>query len=122
MKKYIEYLYMGIIKPRVETFEALNDEPSEVVLKKDSVGFRFYEKNEKGKKINYSNWYLDGERISLEEIIEKNVYDPRYSYIVKNMILSDIKYVCKTKKLNFIPMSEEDITLDEYNNPKELVL
>lgn len=122
IKKYVEYLYPGIIASETSSVEIDHNDPMKVEIENDSVGFRFYEQDVVldgkeefiGNVKNKSNWFFLGTRITFEEVQKRFGHDPAYKTLIRNMKYNDISSVCMTEYGNFMPMANDDVTLDEY--------
>ena len=121
-KKYVEYLYPGLIVSETSRSEIEHNDPEKVEIKEHCVGFRFIEQDfvidgkeqYDGKTRVTSNWFFIGKRLTLDEVKKLYGNDPSKRTLIDNMEFNDIKSVCMTQFGNFMPMQDEDMTLDEY--------
>lgn len=121
-KKYVEYLYPGLIVSETSSMEIEHNNPMKVDVKECSIGFRFYEKEFvidgeeqfEGKTKNKTNWFYIGKRLTFDEVRRRFGNDPKYATLISNMRCNDISSVCMTEYGNFMPMEDSDITLEEY--------
>lgn len=121
-KKYVEYLYPGLIVSETSREEVDHHDPTKVHERKNVIGFRFVEQEfiisdgEEfiGKEKNCTNWYYIGKRLTLDEVKERFKNDPKYSILISNMENNHIHSVCMTRFGNFMPMENGDVTLEEY--------
>ena len=121
IKKYIEYTFQAASGINNQILEVQLTDPSEVEIKEFCVGFKFIEEhisingeNRNIDKIIHSNWYYIGERISLEDIKELYRNNIKYRILIGFMEHNHYLFACRTRYGNFIPMSNEDILLEEY--------
>lgn len=121
-KKYVEYLYPGLFMAETSSIEIGHSDPMKVELKKRAIGFRFYEKDFidtdgeqfEGKIHNRTNWFYIGKRLTFEEVQSRFGNMSKYETLISNMECNQISSVCMTEYGNFMPMEEDDITLEEY--------
>ena len=121
-KKYVEYLYPGLLMTETSSVEIGHSDPMKVELKKRAIGFRFYEKDFididgeqfEGKIHNRTNWFYIGKRLTIEEVQSRFGNMPKYEILISNMKCNQISSVCMTEYGNFMPMEEDDVTLEEY--------
>lgn len=128
-KKYVEYLYPGLIVSETSRKEIDHTDPAKVIVDENTIGFRFVEQEfvidgdeeYKGKEKNHTNWFYIGKRLTLAEVKRRFGNNTEYSILISNMENNNINSVCMTKFGNFMPMEDADITLDEYisKNNKE---
>jgi hypothetical protein len=86
------------------------------------LGFRFYDqeyivdgdKTYYGKEKNYSSWIMFGKRYSAAEIINMYGNDPKHQILIRNIEGNGFKYICHTQVGTFLPMKNDDITFEEY--------
>lgn len=128
-KKYVEYLYPGLIVSETSSKEIEHADPTKVEVPDYSVGFRFYEQefvidgSEQfvGKIKNRSNWYFIGKKLTIDEVKKQFEGVSQYDILIRNLEINNVYSVCMTDYGNFMPMEEQDITLEEYisqNNKK----
>lgn len=121
-KKYVEYLYPGLIVSESSSMEIEHDDPMKVDVKEHSIGFRFYEKEFvidgeeqfEGKTKNRTSWFYIGKRLTFDEVQKRFGNDPKYTTLISNMKYNNISSVCMTEYGNFMPMENGDMTLEEY--------
>lgn len=121
-KKYVEYLYPGLLVAETSSVEIEHDDPMKVKVEKPVIGFRFYEKDFvnadgeqfEGKIKNRTNWFYIGERLTLKEVQRRFGRLAKYETLISNMECNQIASVCMTAYGNFMPMEEGDLTLAEY--------
>lgn len=128
-KKYVEYLYPGLIASETSREVIDHNDPTKVNVSENAIGFRFVEQEFvidgdeefKGKEKNYTNWFYIGKRLTLADVEKRFGKDPKYSILISNMKNNHIDSVCMTRFGNFMSMENGDITLDEYirKNDKE---
>ena len=119
---YVEKIYRGVICSESVIRETDNRHPLSIENDGDIQGFRFYDKerlvvNNKeyyGDTINYSPWYFFGERLSLDDIKSNSNINPIYKRLIPFMEHNKINYVCHTQVGSYLPMEDEDMTIDEY--------
>lgn len=107
--------------------EAVDTKDYSYFFEDNLLGFRYIEKAyvELGSKlipfsnISADNWCYIGERMSLEDVMIKILDDERYMKIYNLMYQNNYKYICKIGR-NFIPLTANDMTIEEIINEKKL--
>lgn len=128
-KKYVEYLYPGLIVSETSCKEIGHNDPTRVNIEERSIGFRFFDKDfvidgeeqYAGKVSNITNWFYIGKRLTFTEVQKRFGNNPKYRILIDNMRSNNISSVCMTQYGNFMPMEDGDLTLEEYiaQNSKE---
>ena len=121
-KKYVEYLYPGLIVSETSSKEVEHNDPMKVNIEGRAIGFRFYEKDFinasgeqfEGKVKNRTNWFYIGKRLTFSEVQSRFGKMPKYETLIRNMECNGIPSVCMTEYGNFMPMEDGDMTLEEY--------
>lgn len=121
-KKYVEYLYPGLLFSETSSMEIDHNDPMKVEEKERAIGFRFYEKEFvidgkeqfEGKRNNVSNWYYIGKRLTFDEVLRQFGNSRRHAILINNMKYNKIESVCMTEFGNFMPLEDGDMTLEEY--------
>ncbi len=121
-KKYVEYLYPGLIVSETSSKEVEHNDPMKVNIEGRAIGFRFYEKDFinasgeqfEGKVKNRTNWFYIGKRLTFSEVQSRFGKMPKYETLISNMECNGISSVCMTEYGNFMPMEDGDMTLEEY--------
>ena len=117
--KYVEY--QMLLFSRKESKKVNHNDPLKVEIPDFCEGFRFYEKNSKGERINTSCWYFVGKRLRETEIKRYSYYsqDSRYQKILSDMKEKKISSVCITQNGSILPMESNDMTFEEYKQNLE---
>ena len=119
------------IKTVKETYERdpnlydTNDYPQ----KRDVLCFRYFDRDhivDNGREYlgdakNYSNWFYNGKRVSLEEIKEKHGDEPEYKELIDYMERNNLNFACTNStgfgswfSDRYIPMEKNGVTYEEY--------
>ena len=77
------------------------------------------------KKVNYSHWFFNGERLDLTEFVNAFKDEEKLPESINALAKNNIKYVAKTKSGIIYMMSDEDGVINEQDNvlnPNHLLL
>ena len=131
VKKRIEITKVVADSPEfmVFSYEEDNDErdPLKIELADDELSFRFidtYYNVENGTLVEdhtevTSNWFCNGELMTLEEVIGKYGHLPKYKNLIDELIENKIDTICHTKTDHWIELDEGEMTIDEYRKIRE---
>ena len=119
LKHYVEYLHPGIIFSESSVEEIAERDVKAVNMPDSCFGFRFFDRTVTdidgetlaGGRKNVSGWYLQGEKMTLEQV--KAIYgsDHNYRILISNMEGNGYGAVVKTKFGQFIPLNNNDTVL-----------
>jgi len=131
VKKRIEITKVVADSPEfmVFSYEEDNDErdPLKVKLADDELSFRFidtYYNVEDGTLVEdhtevVSNWFCNGEMMTLEEVIGKYGHLPKYKHLIDELIENKIETICHTKTDHWVELDEGEMTIDECRKIRE---
>ncbi len=122
VKSFVQKIYPGIFVSEDAIEEVPERNPMLVENDGEILGFRFYDqeyivdgdKTYYGKEKNYSSWIMFGKRYSAAEIINMYGNDPKHQILIRNIEGNGFKYICHTQVGTFLPMKNDDITFEEY--------
>lgn len=105
-KQFVEFYFPGIDVAGKEEREVAKREPALVeYIPQYAFAFRFFEKEEDGKKVNFSGYFYRGTEYSIEEFAKKF---PVYATDVES---DNCNKVVKLITGGFRPLHENDIVL-----------
>lgn len=113
-QKYIEYIYVG--DNVSNNCEKIQNEFNPLLVKTSADGFRLIEKSFLGIRTYTGNWYFNGEKTTIKELLLKHGKEPKCQDTVKRLLGHNYFAICKTKNNYFYPMHNDDITVKEYEN------
>ncbi|MCI8655787.1 MAG: hypothetical protein HFJ48_08055 [Clostridia bacterium] len=116
LKHFVEYLYPGVFVSETSVEEIAERDTKKVTFSDGCFGFRFFDKSVTvvdgetltGERKNISNWYYQGEKMTLAEVKEKHGDDRDYHILISNMENNGYNAVVKTKFGQFIPLNDGD--------------
>ncbi len=120
-KTYIEFFYIQPGVPPILRYEISTRDPLQIEYDDITVAFRFCDK--KGDEfINYSKWYFIGEELSLEDAIKRLGHIQAYKSKLETFKNNFVKRICITRLDNLVPMSDDDITIEQYKKENESIV
>ena len=119
LKHYVEYLYPCIVLTKITVIQIPKRDVSKIDLPCDCVGFRFFDIDETevdgkiilGQKKNFSCWYIEGEKMSLEQFKETFGNDPNYRNMIYLWKENGICAVAQNRFNCFVPLYAGDETI-----------
>lgn len=111
-RSYIEILYIDKGDVKYLEKESLRYEP--FIIEEQAIqGFRFFDKDSNGKKINISSWTYLGKKISIEDVEKLYGNNPEYSILIDN-IKRNKEEVCITRAGLLKILERGDMTYEDY--------
>jgi hypothetical protein len=131
VRKRVEYMTPVIDSPEfmVFTYAVDNDErdPLKIDIGDDDIAFRLVETHYKvvdgEEEEDYteatSNWYCNGEKLTLDEVIGRYGHLPKYKTLIDNLIEEKIDVIYHTKTDHWIELADDEMSIDEYRKLRE---
>lgn len=110
VEHYVEYLYLytGHEVNTTEIYQVAERDYTKLEIPEKCVALRFYD-SVNNKPINVSGWYwLNCEKIRIEDAPEEFVGHFKHADLVRYMTMKGVEYIVKTPISHYIPLRDID--------------
>ena len=119
LEHYVQRIYRGSTANIDVTERIPERSPMFVEEDVEMQGFRFFDVDpETSERKDYSGWVFFGKRLSFKDVLDEYGDADALTTAMQEYGYS---HVCRTRVGTFLPMADEDLTMDEYSAtlPKE---